>query len=171
MIRRWESVQNGTRREQAGCESESDSGQALVEVAVTLSLLVLIILGAVQYGQIAYTSIEVANAAKAGVQYGAQSGFTAEDTTGISNAAKAAAPDLSALSVTSSYGCVCADGTSSTCALGDCSSSRIIESVTVNTQLTLTPIIHIPALAPVINTAAQASSITLYGLAVQRCAQ
>lgn len=154
-------LQNGGRQ-RAGGVSESDSGQALVELAVALSLLTLILLGAVQFGQIAFTSIAVSNAAKAGVQYGTQSGFTAADTTGISNAANASASNLTGMTVSSSNACVCADGTASTCLNTDCSNSRIIQTLTVSTQYTLTPIVHIPKLA---------SSITLKGSAVQKCAQ
>lgn len=166
-MNRW--IGNSSWR--TGCAPEPESGQAIVEVAVTLSLLVLIVLGAVQFGQIAYTSIKVANAAKAGVQYGAQSGFTAQDTTGISLAAKAAAASLTGMIVNSSYTCVCSDGSTSTCQNTDCANSRLIETVTVTTQYTLTPVIHIPALNPVIHTAAQPSTFTLGGSASQNCAQ
>lgn len=150
---------------------EPESGQAIVEVAVTLSLLVLIVLGAVQFGQIAYTSIQVANAAKAAVQYGAQNGFTAADTTGITTAATSAAPTLTGLTATPTVACVCSDGSASTCQNTDCSNSRLIETLTVTTQYTLTPVIHVPALNPVIHTAAQPTTITLSGSAVQKCAQ
>jgi Flp pilus assembly protein TadG len=142
--------------------SESESGQALVEISVAMSLLTLILLGAVQFGQIMFTSIKVVNAAKAGVEYGAQTGFTAEDSTGISNAAKASASSLTGMTVNSSYTCACSDGTASTCLNTDCSASRIIETVSVTTQYKLTPIVHLPKMA---------NSITLNGSAIQKCAQ
>jgi len=148
-----------TNLRQAG---NSESGQALIELAVTLSLLTIILLGVIEFGQVAYTSIEVSNAAKAGVQYGAQNGTTAADTTGITNAAQAAAPNLSGLTANSSYACVCSDGSASTCANTDCSSSHIEETVTVTTQYQLTPIISMPAYG---------STITLNGSAIQKCSQ
>lgn len=158
-IRCW--LQSGRKpRDRYGWGSES--GQSLVELSVGLSILVLILAGAVEFGQIAYTSIKVANTAKAGVQYGMQNGSTASDTTGIQNAAKAAASDLSGLTVNSSYSCACSDGTASSCLLTDCANSHIEETVTVTTQYAMTPIIHIPALL---------NSITLHGRAVQRCLQ
>jgi Flp pilus assembly protein TadG len=151
--------------------SGAECGQALVEFAMCLSLLAFIVLGVMEFGQISFTSIELENAAKAGVQYGAESGFTAEDTTGIQNAAQAAAPNLSGMSVTSSYSCVCSDGTASTCALTDCSNTHIEESVTVNTSYSLAPFIHVPAFTQVIHTSALPTSITLTGRAVQKCGQ
>jgi Flp pilus assembly protein TadG len=137
----------------------SAAGQSLVETAVLGSLLILVLLGVVEFGQVAYDSIEVSNAAMAGAQYGGQNGLTANDATGISNAAEAAAPDLSALSVTSSRTCVCSDGTASTCSIGDCSSSFVEPIVTVNTTATITPAIHLPGL----------TSFTLKGKAIQKC--
>jgi Flp pilus assembly protein TadG len=159
-IRCW--LQSGGRERRYRYDWGSESGQALVELSVGLSLLVLLLVGAVEFGQIAYTSIKVANTAKAGVQYGMQNGSTASDTTGIQNAAKAAVPDLAGLTVNSSYSCMCSDGTASSCLLTDCANSHIEETVTVTTQYTLTPIVHIPVLL---------NSITLHGSAVQRCLQ
>ncbi len=49
-----------------------ETGGALVETALTLPLLVTLTLGSVELARVAYTSIEVANAAKAAVSYGAQ---------------------------------------------------------------------------------------------------
>jgi len=143
-------------------EPDCESGQALVELSVGLSLLVLILLGAIEFGQVAYTSIEVANAAKAGVQYGAQNYSTALDSTGIQNAVSAAAPDLSGISANIGYSCVCSDGSSSTCLNTDCSGSHLEETVTVSTQYTVQPMIRMPAFA---------SSFTLKGQASQKCGQ
>jgi Flp pilus assembly protein TadG len=157
-----EALPSGTERERARRGAGSESGQALVELSVAISLLVLILLGAVEFGQIAYTSIEVANAAKAGVQYGAQNGYTATDTTGIQNAAQGSAPSLSGMTVSSSVACVCSDGSASTCQNTDCPNSHIEETVTVTTQYALTPYFLLPNFS---------NSMTLQGQAVQRCGQ
>ncbi len=151
-------VEHEATRQRTG----SESGQALVELSIAISLLVLILLGAVEFGQIAYSSIEVANAAKAGVQYGAQSGYTAADSTGIQNAAQGSAPNLSGMVVNSSVACVCSDGSASTCLNTDCPNSHIEETVTVTTQYALSPIVRIPQFG---------SSMTLRGSASQRCGQ
>lgn len=86
---------------------QNDGGSAFVELALTLPLLVLVLIGAVELGRIAYFAIEVSNAARAGVAYGAEGPTNATDTTDISNAAKLAAADVSSLTVTSSTSCVC----------------------------------------------------------------
>jgi Flp pilus assembly protein TadG len=141
---------------------DSESGQALVEVSVAGTLLVVIVLGVIEFGQLAYDSIEVSNAAKAGVQYGTQNGATASDTTGIQNAAAAAATDVTGLTATSSYSCTCSDGSSSTCQNTDCPNSHLEEVLTVNTQATVTPMVRIPGLP---------SSFTVTGKAIQQCTQ
>jgi Flp pilus assembly protein TadG len=137
-----------------------DSGQALIETALSMSLLIALLLGVAEMGQLAYAAIEVANAARAGNAYATQAGCFALDTTGIQTAAQNDAPDLSGLTATSSHSCVCSDGTSSTCANTDCSTSHIVETVTVKTQATINPIIHAPGLP---------STFTLKGQAVQKC--
>ncbi|MFP5277271.1 MAG: TadE/TadG family type IV pilus assembly protein [Acidobacteriota bacterium] len=139
-----------------------DSGQALAELCVGLGLLVLIVLGAIEFGQVAYTSIEVANAAKAGVQYGSQDNNTAVDATGIQNAAAAAAPNLTGLSTSVLNSCICSDGTASTCLNTDCPNSHLEDTVTVSTSYTFTPIVDMPAFP---------SSFTLKGQASQKCGQ
>lgn len=93
----------------------NDRGSAFVELALVLPILTLVLIGAAELGRMAYFAIEVSDAARAGVAYGAQSTSTAPDTTNIAIAARAAAPDLpSTLSVTSSDPCVCETVTSST---------------------------------------------------------
>ena len=49
------------------------SGQALVEMAFVVPLLLLLALGVIEIGRYAYISILVGNAARAGADYGAQS--------------------------------------------------------------------------------------------------
>jgi Flp pilus assembly protein TadG len=63
------------------------SGQALVEMAFVLPVLLLLSLGVIEIGRYAYIAILVGNAARAGAAYGAQNNASSTDTTGISNAA------------------------------------------------------------------------------------
>ena len=137
----------------------SESGQTLVEVGILGPVMILILFGVVQFGLVAYYSIEVSNAAKAGAQYGMQNGYTAQDSAGIQAAALAAAPDISGMTVTSSRSCICSDGSASTCTLGDCPTSQVEPIVTVNTQASVTPPIKIPGF----------SSFTMKGQAIQKC--
>jgi Flp pilus assembly protein TadG len=137
-------------------------GQALVEVALTAPLLILLLLGAAELGQVAFAAIEVANAASAGVQYGAQTTITASDTTGIQTAASDDASNLTGLTATSSFTCICSNGSASTCLPTDCSTSNIEEILTVKTQASVTPLIHLPGLP---------RPFTLRGQAVQKVIQ
>jgi Flp pilus assembly protein TadG len=124
-----------------------------------MSLLIPILLGAVEYARMAYASIEVSNAAMAGVQYGAQDPTTAADTTGIQTAASNDAPDVTLGTTTTSTSCICSDGSASTCLSTDCSTSAIEKILTVKTQATFTPLIHMPGIP---------RTFTLHGQAVQK---
>lgn len=126
--------------------AESESGQALLEAAVGMTVCVTLLLGASEFGRLAYASIEVANAAHAGVQYGAQSHTDAADNAGMQLAATQDAPDVSGISATASHFCKCSDGTASTCAVADCSTSRIVEYVQVSTTASVDPKIYVPGL-------------------------
>jgi Flp pilus assembly protein TadG len=141
---------------------EQTAGQSLIETALLASFFALLLVGIAELGRVAYAAIEVSNAARAGAAYGAQNGSTASDTTGIATAAANDAANLTGLTTTSSYACICSDGTASTCTHGDCSTSHIEETLTVNTQVTFDPLIHLPGLP---------STYTLKGKAVQKCLQ
>ena len=65
----------------------AESGQGLIELALTLPFLMLILLGAAEFARFAWASIETTNAARAGVQYGAQTDITASDDSGMQTAA------------------------------------------------------------------------------------
>src|SRR5580704_17094438 len=83
----------------------SDSGQGLIALALTLQLLILILLGGAEFARFAWASIEAANAARAGAQYGAQTDITANDTAGIQTAALNDGVNLSGLTATPSHSC------------------------------------------------------------------
>ena len=138
-----------------------DSGQSLVEMALSFTILITFLVGAADLARVTRASISVANAAKAGAQYAAQTGFTAQDTSGIQAAAAAESPNLT-LTTTSTYSCVCSNGNSSTCKNTDCNNSHIVETVTVNTSTTVTPAIRLPGMQ---------STWTIKGQAIQRCFQ
>jgi hypothetical protein len=142
--------------------TREDSGQALVEAALGLTVCVTILIGASEFGRMAYASIEVANAAHAGVAYGSLSHTDATDNAGMQLAATQEAPDVSGVSATASHFCKCSDGTASTCAVADCSTTRIIEYVQVRTTATFDPKIYLPGLP---------KSYTLNGNAIMRVVQ
>jgi len=66
----------------------TQSGQALIEMAFVVPLLLLLVLGVIEIGRYAYIAILIGNAARAGAAYGAQNKQLANDSTGIQNAAQ-----------------------------------------------------------------------------------
>lgn len=136
--------------------SNHDRGQALVELALTMPLLIILVLGAAEVGRLAYAAIETSNAARAGVQYGAQNHITASDFVGMQTAALDDGPNVAGLAANASNFCSCANGAPSTCAAGDCAGSRIIEFVQVNTSATFDPLIYCPGLPRTYNLNGQA---------------
>ncbi len=141
------------------------SGQALVETALTLPVLLLLLLGAGELARVAYAAIEVANAAKAAVAYGAQNPATMGDATGMATAAKEEAYGLSGVSLSStSVTTVCSDGSTYDSGTNQCSGTdaHVEDILTVQTSTTFDPLIYIPGLP---------STFTLYGNANQKCEQ
>lgn len=140
----------------------SESGTALIELSVSLPLFAAMLLGSAELARVAYASIEVTSAARAAVQYGAQTSATAADTTGIKLAATSDAYNLNGLSTTVSTSCICSDGSASTCLNTDCSSSQIEQILSVQTQATFDPLIHAPGLP---------NTFTVHGRAIQNVLQ
>ena len=127
---------------------QSEEGASLIEVGLLLPTLLFIVLATIDFGRGYYYANEIAGAARAGAIYGTTN---PTDTTGISNAVKDSAFDMSGVSVSSSYGCECSDGTqaSVSCASSpSCSGSDIVyySKVTATaTYNTLLPWTGIPA--------------------------
>lgn len=131
------------------------TGTAFIELALVLPLLSAMLIGAAELGRIAYFAIEVSNAARAGVAYGAQNHNTASDITDMKTAAKDDAPDLPGL-VPTADNCICpataATSTVLACsfpasATETCSSfTTDTEFVYVNTSATVTTLFHYPVI-------------------------
>lgn len=123
-------------------------GQALVETAVIVPVLVLLSVAAVDMGRAAYTAMLVTNAAHAGAMYGAQNNATAADNAGMQQAALNDGQNLSGLGATASHVCTCATSGASApdCSLGDCLGDRLLEYAKVDTTATYTPIGKYPGL-------------------------
>jgi len=145
----------------------SAAGAALVELAVTLPVLTLILIGAADFGRVFYYSIELTSAARAGAQYAAYNDARAQVGADIKNAAQTAAANISPITVFLGGGagcppvdaaeprvCSCArdDGTgqpwpvvacNSSCASG----SHLAERITVTASRTFTTILPLPGVA------------------------
>lgn len=148
----------------------SAPGQSLVEVSLTAPILILMFLGAAEFARIAFAAIEVSNAARAAVAYGAQNVSTAGDSSGIQTAATMDAGDMAAsLTATSNASGVCSSGAlctgaGSSCLNTDCATpgDHIETILTVDTAATFDPLIHVPGIP---------RTFTLHGHAVQKCLQ
>lgn len=55
----------------------------MLELVVVLPVLILLAIGVIEFGRVYYTSLAVANAARAGAEWGARSSVNASSTAGI----------------------------------------------------------------------------------------
>lgn len=126
----------------------SDSGAALVELAIVTPLLLLMVLGLCDFGRVVYHSIILSHAARAGAQYGAQTNSTTGDRSGISNAAINEAADIAPIQVTSQRICECPGGAAVSCTTGTCSGYGVpqvfVQVTTTRTFETLAPYPGVP---------------------------
>lgn len=151
----------------------SEEGGALVETAFSMSLLILLLLGSVEFGRVAYAAIQVNSAAKAAAQYGAQSRTTAADISGMTSAAQneyfgGSTLQLTSPTATTGTSCTCADtGNAATCSNNSvtapaCPGSVMEVTITVQTQASFNPLFHVPGLP---------GTFTLTGTAKQKVLQ
>ena len=157
---------------------KNESGQALVEAAFSLPLMLALLLGVAELGKMIYCSIEVTNAARAATQYAAMNGgaFTtsgALDATGMLNAAQGDSLNMGTHVTWAtgypppSYSCSCSGTGTPSCNVpgsfpSGCTGSHLIITVTAYTQGTFTPDIHVIGLQ---------TSYTLIGRSVQEVLQ
>jgi Flp pilus assembly protein TadG len=135
---------------------EDRDGQSVVELALMAPFLLALTVGAVDFGRYMYDGIQVGNAARAAVEYGAQSFATVVDSTGMKGAGTSDALALQKQSTTpilspSTY-CTCDSNQSVTvsctttspspCAAND----RIDLFVKVTAIATFRPLIRYPGL-------------------------
>src|ERR1700733_2314211 len=120
-----------------------ERGSNIVEMAVLMTLLLLMVLGVIDFGRLLYIKIEVVNAVRAGALYGAQGPSTATDTTGITFAINNESADLSsAISgiVAGPPVCQCVGGGNVTCGTsGGCGAAPQIEWLTVRASVVYVP--------------------------------
>jgi Flp pilus assembly protein TadG len=128
----------------------SDAGSALVELALSLPILVLLLLGGVEFGRFAYLAIELTNAAKAAAQYGAQTSNTGADPVGMQLVASQDAPEVTAqctnfTTTVAATSCACVVGGSSTPAAtctSACAGGYIVQNLDITTSAQCTPVIY-----------------------------
>ncbi len=138
-------------------------GQSMAELALALPALVLLFLGAADFGRLFYFWIAVNNAARAGAQYGSQNVINAANISGMRTAAITDGSNISGLTATPSQ-CTCASGTSVTVCSGsnyNCTNAPSATYVEVDTQATFNTVVSYPGIP---------SSITVTGKAIMQVA-
>jgi Flp pilus assembly protein TadG len=143
--------------------TSSESGQGAMELALSLPLFVVLIVGGAEIANLAWASVQVNNAARAGAAFGSISRANAADTTHIQTAAQNEAPKVTNLHVTSAQVCYCVTAgvpaalTCDTEALTNCPSPSVIQvAVQVNTSAAISTIVHYPGLPSSYTVTAQA---------------
>jgi len=140
----------------------STAGQNLTEIALMLPVLLLTLIGTIEIGRVAYASIEVSTAARAGVAYGSQSEATAGNTSGMETAATNDV-NLTGMTASANYSCKCSNGSSTSCTSSTCTTgTRLEEYVTVTTSYTMDSLFRYPGIP---------QTFTLSGFATMRVKQ
>jgi Flp pilus assembly protein TadG len=136
-----------------------EKGTSVIEFALLAPVLMLLLIGLIEVGRYTYFAILAAHAARAGVQYGAQTIFTAGDNTGMKNAALADAQNLPGLTARGSHFCM-SSGAVVSCPSGQPNSSTVYY---VQVQVTgpFSSIFHYPGIP---------ASITVNSTATMRVA-
>ena len=136
-----------------------DRGQSLLEFALMAPFLLLLMVGVIEIGRAIYYTVEVNNAATAGVQYGAQDTLTAQNFALMQSSATADANfpgnKMTAIAVN---GCYCDAGTGTSCTYpiigqNQCTpefscpnGEQVVECVQVTTHATFDPLFGFPGL-------------------------
>ncbi len=120
-------------------------GSSLLECAIVLPLLILLLVGAIDFGRAYFLSIQVASAAQAGAAYGVQS-FT--DTAGMVTAAKLNAPSVPSMTTVATFGCECHDASASSvsCSSNPTCPQNVVNYADVTTSATYTPMLPYPGI-------------------------
>jgi Flp pilus assembly protein TadG len=96
------------------------TGTSFIETAILIPAMLLLCCGTMDFARVVYAGVEIASAARAGVQYGALTPGNSGNTPGMTQAALADAADLgSSVTASASNFCTCSGATvacSSTCA-------------------------------------------------------
>jgi Flp pilus assembly protein TadG len=138
-----------------GGPASRERGQAFIELALVLPVLLALTIGIIEFGRLAYYQIEVSDAARAGAQYGAQILGNAPNTAGITLAAQNNAPDIAAtLVVAPVETCGCpgaAPGTAANCfAAPECAYPSVY--LTVTTTYPFATLFSYPGISTIIPT-------------------
>ena len=99
---------------------DESRGAALVELALTVPFLLLLTVGAIDFGRAYRQSVTISHAAETGAAYGAQNNITSGHDTRMTQMARDDAADVGTVTVTSARVCKCPNGTEVDCVTGTC---------------------------------------------------
>jgi len=120
-------------------------GTSFIELALLFPLMCLLCCGTMDFARVVYSGIEVANAARAGVQYGALTPGHSGDISGMTQAALDDAADLGK-TVTASASNFCACSGSTTDCSTPCGGTAPSGYVKVTTNFTFNTLLHYPGM-------------------------
>lgn len=141
-IRAWRAARRSQRlnlRNEAQTRNRP-RGQALVELALALPVMLLLLGAVIDGGRLMFASITVAGAARAGAMYGAQNAATANDAAAMQQAALNDGANVTGLSATASHFCKCPNGSIITCGTGTCTNATPLLYVQVQAQAAFIPL-------------------------------
>jgi Flp pilus assembly protein TadG len=117
----------------------------MIELALVTPLALLLLAGVLDFALLLRTSTSLADAARAGAQYGAISVTNSTDIAGMQSAAVNAAPQLTGVTATAVRSCQCSDGSAVSCS-GSCAGGRMLIYVNVTARASSSAIWSYPGL-------------------------
>jgi Flp pilus assembly protein TadG len=132
-----------------------EAGSALVELAVSLPLLVLVMVGVTDFARVFYMGMELTNAARAGAQYGAYNPAQSGNIAGMQTTATGSV-NMTGVTATASRACQCATSagtfSAATCTTTCPSGQHLVVTVKVTTSKTFTTVVgSFPGIPPTVN--------------------
>ncbi|MCB1650884.1 MAG: pilus assembly protein [Alphaproteobacteria bacterium] len=122
---------------------KSRSGASAVEFALLAPLLILMLIGTVDFGFFTMERMRLQNTAAAAADYVAR----AKDDTNVQTVAQESyAGDFSDVTLTSDFVCMCSDGSEQTCPVSCGASDYQRRYVSVNASRTFQPLIMYPGI-------------------------
>ena len=122
------------------------TGSSFIETAILVPAMLMLCCGTMDFSRVVFAGIEIAGAARAGVQYGALTPGNSGDTDGMAQAAKTDAADLgSSVTASASNFCTC-DGSTVDCSSTCMDGSTPDGYVTVTANYTFNTAIPYPGL-------------------------
>lgn len=148
-----------------------ESGSAVLELAFSLPLFLVLILGGAEIANIAWASVQLNNAAHAAAQYASQNHANSSTTssTNLANMEQAAQNEAPGLAITfptaPTQVCSCVTPSSGAETAYSCSTVQancaspnvILSSIQVTTQAVVNPLVHYPGLPASYTLQAQAT--------------